>query len=146
MANEWVRNGLKHFGLGDVVWKAAAGSSVKATLYDAADYTYVNTHEYMNLDTMLAAAKTAVSAALTLIDAAIDGILDCADFSWSSVTGDESEGIMFWKDGGGGGTSQSGTTDLLLVKIDTATGLAVLPNGGNINVTIDSGANKLAAL
>jgi len=138
--------GLKHFGFGDVVWKAAAGSTIKATLVDAADYTYNVAHEYMNLDTMLAAAKVAVSSGMTLIDAATGGVLDANDVTWSTVSGDVAEAVVLWKDGGGGGTSQSGTTDLLLTYADDYTGLPVTPNSGNINCNWDNSANKIGAL
>lgn len=40
----------------------------------------------------------------------------------------------------------SAATNRLIAAIDTATGLPVTPNGGNITYVIDSGANKLFKL
>lgn len=135
MANAWYTNGLKHFGLGDIVWKAAGGSNIKATLVDLADYTFVATHEYMNTNTVPAACKTKVSSNMTLVDAATGGVLDANDVTFSAVTGDVSEAIIIWKDGGDGGTTAAGTNDLLICFIDTVTsGLPVTPNGGDITV------------
>lgn len=147
MANALYGKGRNHFAFGDIVWKATGGSTVKVTLVDAADYVLganIDVHEYMNLDTVPAAAKVA-TATLTLIDAAL-GVCDASDATFTTVTGDQCEALIIWKDGGGGGTTQSGTTDLLIAYIDSATGLPVTPNGGNITVTWDDGANKIFKL
>jgi hypothetical protein len=45
-----------------------------------------------------------------------------------------------WKNTGSDATSR------LLLFFDTATGLPVTPNGGNIAVTWDNGANRIARL
>lgn len=147
MANALYGKGRNHFAFGDIVWKASGGSTIKATLIDTADYTLganIDVHEFMNLDTVPAAAKVA-TATLTLVDAAL-GVCDANDVTFTTVTGDPCEALIIWKDGGGGGTTQSGTTDLLIAYIDSATGLPVTPNGGNIDVVWDSGANKIFKL
>jgi hypothetical protein len=147
MATALYGKGRNHFAFGDIIWKAAGGSTIKITLIDAADYVIganIDVHEFMNLDTVLAAAKVA-TATLTLIDAAL-GVCDAVDALFSSVTGDQSEALIIWKDGGGGGTSQSGTTDLLIAYIDNSTGLPITPNGADINFVFDSGANKIFKL
>jgi hypothetical protein len=136
VANAWYTNGLKHFGLGDIVWKAAGGSSVKATLVDVTDYTFNASHEYMNTNTVPAASKVAVSGALTKVDAATGGLLDASDVTFSAVgAGDAADAIIVWMDGGGGGTGAASTTDFLICYIDTVTsGLPVTPNGGDITI------------
>lgn len=147
MANALYGKGRNHFAFGDIIWKAVAGSTIKATIIDAADYVLganIDVHEFMNLDTVPAAAKVA-TATMTLIDAAL-GVCDAADTLFGSVTGDVSEAIIIWKDGGGGGVTQSGTADLLIAYIDTATGLPVTPGGGDILVKWDDGANKIFRL
>jgi len=147
MATALYGKGRNHFAFGDIVWKAAGGSTIKVTLIDAADYVIganIDVHEFMNLDTVPAAAKVA-TATLTLIDAAL-GVCDAADAVFTAVTGDQCEALIIWKDGGGGGTSQSGTTDLLIAYIDNATGLPITPNGADINLAWDNGANKIFKL
>jgi hypothetical protein len=145
MANQLYGKGRNHFALGDIVWKASGGSTIKATLIDADDYSVqIDTHEFMNLDTVPAAAKLS-TVTMTLYDPVL-GVLDAEDLVFPSVSGDESEALIIWKDGGGGGTTQSGTTDLLIAYIDSATGLPVTPSGANINVTWDSGGNKICKL
>jgi len=147
MATSFYGKGRNAFAFGDIVWKASGGSTIKMTLIDTADYVIganIDVHQYMNLDTVVAAAKIA-TATLTLIDGAL-GVLDAADGAFASVSGDSVEAIIIWKDGGGGGTSQSGTTDLLLMYIDNSNGLPITPNGLDINYAFDNGANKLAKL
>jgi len=147
MANLMYGKGRNAFAFGDIIWKLAGGSTIKVTLIDAADYVLganIDVHQYMNTNTVPAAAKVATGT-LTLVDAAL-GVCDASDQVFSAVTGDPSEALIIWKDGGGGGTTASGTTDLLIAYIDSATGLPVTPNGGDITVQWDNGANKIFML
>lgn len=68
------------------------------------------------------------------------GIANAANITLSSVSGSACAYIVIYKDTGVAGTSA------LLVLIDTATGLPVTPNGGNITISWDTGANKIFAL
>ena len=63
-------------------------------------------------------------------DAVALGVFDAADVAFTTVTGDPSEVLVIYKDTGSAATSP------LIAYIDTATGLPVTPNGGNINVTV----------
>ena len=60
--------------------------------------------------------------------------------SFTSVTGASIEAIVLYKDTGTDSTSP------LIAFIDTATGLPITPNGGDIIVTWDNGANKIFKL
>lgn len=146
MANRWYDKGKKHFAFGDVVWKAAGGSTIRAFLVDSADYT-VDTvgHEFLSSVTIAGregGTGTGYNqgALLTLIDAADGGILDAADTTFSAVSGDQAEYIVIYKQG------TSDADSILLLLIDTATGLAITPSGGDIIVQWDNGANKIAKL
>lgn len=68
------------------------------------------------------------------------GVADAADVTLSSVSGAVSGALVIWKDTGAAATSP------LIAYIDTATGLPVTPNGGNITITWDNGANKIFKL
>lgn len=105
---------------------------IKATLADAADYTFSAAHDFYGGGTpdVAAAAKVAESPALTSPSIA-NGTFDTADFTWSSVTGDQSEQIILWDD--------TIVDDRLIAFYDTGmTGMPVTPNGGNINVTVNA--------
>lgn len=143
MANALYGLGRQAFANGEIDWE---DDTIKVTLIDTDDYSVqIDTHQYMNTNTVPAAAKVATVALASKSNAL--GVCDAADATFSTVTGDESEALIIWKDGGGGGETADGTTDLLIAYIDTVTsGLPVRPNGGDIAVTWDDGANKIFKL
>lgn len=104
---------------------------IKASLIDSADYTYSAAHdEYSggSRDVPLVAivAESSALGSPTIVN----GAFDTADFTWSTVTGDQSEAIILWDD--------SIANDRLIAFYDTGmTGMPVTPNGGNINVTVN---------
>jgi hypothetical protein len=106
-------------------------------LIDTADYTVaIDTHEFAS---DVAAASKVATATLAGKSSAL-GVADANDTVFSAVTGDPSEALILWKDTGTQSTSP------LIAYIDTATGLPVTPNGGDITVQWDSGANKIFKL
>ena len=109
-----------------------AGDTVKATLIDSADYTFSAAHdEYSGgSQDVPTAAKVAESADLGS-QTTTNGTFDTADFSWTAVSGDQSEAVILWDD--------TVTNDRLMAFYDTGiTGMPVTPNGGNINVTVNA--------
>ena len=104
---------------------------IKATLIDSADYTYSAAHDFYGGATpdVPAAAKVAESADLPT-KSITNGTFDTGDFTWSTVTGDQSEAIILWDD--------TITDDRLIAFYDTGmTGMPVTPSGGDINVTVN---------
>ena len=70
-----------------------------------------------------------------------NGVADCADPVFTAVAaGAACQQVIFYKDTGVAGTSP------LIGILDTAAGLPVTPNGQNITVQLDNGANKLFKL
>jgi hypothetical protein len=107
-------------------------------LVDSADYTLsIDVHD--NLDDIPAGARVATSGALASKTVTL-GVADAADVTISSVSGDQFEYIILYKDTGVEGTSR------LIACIDTATGLPCTPSGGDITIQWDSGANKIFKL
>ncbi len=69
------------------------------------------------------------------------GVFDAADPTFAAVTaGSTAKALVIYKDTGVAGTSP------LLAYIDTITGFPLATNGGDIQITIDSGAYKLFAI
>lgn len=135
MANALYGLARKKFLDGDIDWLA---DDIKVILVDAADYSVsIDVDEF--LDDIAAGARVATSANLGTKDSTL-GVADAADVVLSSVTGDESEALVIYKDTGVEGTSP------LIAYIDSATGLPVIPNGGDITIAWDSGANKIFKL
>ena len=105
--------------------------TIKATLIDGDDYTFSAAHSDYGTGTpdVAAAAKVAESSALAT-PTITNGTFDTADFTWSTVTGDESENIILWND--------TLANDALIAFYDTGmTGMPVTPNSGDINVTVN---------
>lgn len=92
-----------------------------------------------NLDDIPSGARVATSGNLAS-KTVTNGVADAADVTWSAVSGDPSELVVIYKDTGVESTSR------LIAYIDTATGLPVTPNGGDITVAWDNGANKIFML
>lgn len=108
--------------------------SIRAILADAADYTYSAAHDF--LDDVAAGARVATSSGLGS-PTATGGVFDTADFSWTSVTGDQSEQIILYNHDGAGAGADSARQ--LIAFYDTSiTGMPVTPNGGDINVTVNA--------
>lgn len=102
---------------------------VRVILYDAADDTPNQATDDF-LDDIAAGARVAVSAATLGSQTVTDGTFDAADETFSSVTGDQSEGLIIYYHTGTDSTSP------LIAHFDTGvTGLPVTPNGGDITVT-----------
>lgn len=134
MANALYDSGRNAFLTGDIDWVA---DTIKAVLVDTADYTVnLSTHDFLDDVAVGGRVATGTLASKT----ATAGVADAADLTFSTVTGDVSEALIIYKDSGVEGTSQ------LIAYIDTATGLPVTPNGGDIVVQWDSGANKIFKL
>lgn len=135
MANALYGLGRQAFLDGDIDW---AAHDIKVVLVDVNDYTVnINTHQF--LSDVPGGARVATSGNLAGKSSTL-GVADANDVTFSAVTGDQSEALVIYRDTGNAATSP------LIAYIDTATGLPVTPNGADITVTWDNGANKIFAL
>jgi hypothetical protein len=135
MANALYDKGREGFLDGTIDWDT---DNIKVLLVDTDDYT-VNLSADNDYDDVTAGGIVATSANLTG-KTVTAGVADAADITFSSVTGDQCEALVIYQDTGVTSTSR------LIAYIDTASGLPVTPNGGDITVTWDSGANKIFKL
>jgi hypothetical protein len=142
MANALYDKGREGFLAGDLDWNT---HEFRVILVDAADYVVaLATHQF--LSDVPAAARVATSVALGTVTVTA-GVADAADITFTAVTGDPSEALIIYQHAlTVGGTALAETAARLVAYIDTATGLPVTPNGGDITVTWDAGANKIFKL
>jgi hypothetical protein len=109
--------------------------TIKVLLVDTGAYTpQTAVHQYLAdipVSSRIAGPITLTSKSTT------GGAADAADCTFTSVTGASIESIVIYKDTGTEATSP------LIAYIDTATGLPITPNGGDIIVTWDNGTNKI---
>jgi len=114
-----------------------ASATIKAVLVDTAGYSVaIDTDEFLSA---IGAGYRIATATLGSKSSAL-GVADAADATFTSVTGATVEAIVLYKDTGDAATSP------LIAYIDTATGLPLTPNGGDVTITWDNGANKIFKL
>jgi hypothetical protein len=136
MANWWYDKGLENFAKAGVNWLS---DDIKFSFVDAADYT-LNTGEHEFWDE-ISGESSIIASSGNLSGKNCDlGVLDASDETVNTVTGDEFEYIILWKDTGTPATSP------VLFGIDTASGLPFTPSGSHIQVQWDSGEYKMAKL
>ena len=135
MVNALYDKGREGFLGGDIDWD---GDDIKCVLVDTNDYT-PNLATDDTLSDIPVAARVATSGNLTS-KTITAGVADAADVTFSAVTGDPCEALVIYKDTGDPATSR------LIARIDTATGLPVTPDGSDVTVTWDGGANRIFRL
>jgi len=138
MPNALYGKGRQKFAEGSIHWLT---DDIKVILVDMADYPDFNidTNEFLSDVPVLARVK--VSGAFDPdFKTATLGVCDAADVTLSTVTGDVCEALVIFKDTG------EPTTSPLIAYIVDATGLPITPNGGDIIIQWDSGANKIFKL
>jgi len=101
--------------------------TIQCVLVDLADYTYNAAHEFLT-DLPAAARVAQVGLANPNVGVIADGVFDGDDVVFNTVSGDEAEAVVLYVDTGVEGTSR------LVGFIDTAPGLPITPNGGNIPI------------
>ncbi len=127
MANSMYAFGRESYLGGDLAWDS---NDVRCILIDEADET-VNLSTDQDLVDVTGAGIVATSSAMGS-KTITNGTADCADFSFTAVTGDQSESLTWYYHTG------TSSTSILICNVDTATGLPVTPNSGDIAVTINA--------
>ena len=111
-------------------------NTITIALVDTGVYTFSSSHQFRN-----EVSNSAVISSTTLTNKTItNGVFDADDATFSSVTGANCEALLIFQDTG------IQTTSRLVAYIDSATGLPILPNGGDISVAFSSGSSKIFAL
>lgn len=109
--------------------------TIKVALWRGGAYN--SAHQYLSDLAGSAAATAATLGSKTVAS----GVFDAADVTFSAVAaGASCSALVIYKDTGVAGTSA------LVAWIDLATNLPITPNGGDITITWDNGANKIFAL
>ncbi len=132
MANKFYPKGAEKL-LGSLNLTA---DTVKAALLSDS-YTYSASHEFLSdiSASVLSTAQVLASKAVT------GGAFDAADVVYTAVaSGANAAYVVIYKDTGTAGTSP------LIWLVDTATGIPMATNGGDITVQWDNGAYKIFAL
>ncbi|THJ36164.1 hypothetical protein E8K88_02550 [Lampropedia aestuarii] len=132
MANTLLSKARQRFLEGNFNWLSDV---IKVVLVDTGSYVInVDTHEYIS--DVPPAARVTTPVTLTS-KTTTNGAADAADCTFVGVSGPSIEAIVIYKDSGTESTSP------LIAYIDTATGLPITPNGGDIICVWDNGVNRI---
>jgi hypothetical protein len=115
-----------------------SSNTITVALVDTDVYTFSTSHEDRADIPNSAVVAEAVLASKTVTS----GVFDAYDATFSTVTGANCEALVIYHTDSQGGN----TSSRLIAYVDTATGLPILPNGGDITVRFSSGASKIFAL
>jgi hypothetical protein len=128
--------GREGFLAGEIDWDTAV---IKSSLVRG--YSFSAAHKFVSEVTGAGGTLVATSGALAS-KTVTDGIADAADVTHSAVAaGAAVTGIIIYQASAvGGGADVASSAQRLIAWIDTATGLPVTPNGGDISVAWDNTA------
>lgn len=144
MATFWFNKGREGFADGSFSW---TGSSIYAALIDTTKYNPAATtsDKFLSVPAAISGAIVArtTNSGLSIVTAktAVDGILDCDDITWSSVTNGAVVGaIIFYYNAGSDGANR------MIMFIDNAGGFPFTGNGGDATYQVPSSGNLLGKL
>ena len=141
MANSLYDKGRQRFLEAQLNWIT---DDIKVVMVDTAVYTFAASHEFLSS----VALESHVTAPTTLTSkTSSNGAADAQDVTFAAVNGPSIEALVIYKQVLGlDGVTPDDAASILIAYIDTATGLPITPNGGDIIVTWDNGINKIFRL
>jgi phage tail sheath gpL-like len=112
-----------------------SADNIKVSLHSSTYVPNTATDQFHNIATgLVATSGNLASKTIT------SGTFNAANITFTAVSGSAVTQAVIYKDTGTDSTSP------LIALIDTATGLPVTPNGGDITIAWDSGTNKIFVL
>lgn len=135
MANTLYANARQLFLEAQINWMT---DTIKCLLINLGNYS-PQTEQHKFLSDISTSARITQPVTLTAKSTA-GGAADANDVTFTSVSGNTIGAIVLYKDTGDESTSP------IIAIIDTATGLPLQPNGGDVIVTWDNGVNKIFRL
>lgn len=142
MANTLFPLAREGFLAGEIDWDTAVikVALVRGYTYDAAD-------KFVSDVTSGGGTLHVTSAALTS-KTVTGGTADAADVTFTAVTADAADHdiLIFQASAVGGGADVAATAQRVIAIIDTGTNIPVVPNGGDVTIAWDNGANKIFTL
>jgi hypothetical protein len=142
MANALFDPGREGFLAGEIDWDTAV---IKMALVRG--YTFSAAHKFVS-DVTGAGGTLVVTSGAFGSKTVTSGVADAADVTYTAVASGAAIPalIIFQSSAVTGGADVAASAQRLIAYIDAYTGLPVTPNGGDITVTFDNGANKIFKL
>ena len=135
MANVAYPLGLQVFLTAGLDW-SSAGVNIKAILVTSS-YTYSSAHQFIS---DIPGGDIVVRSGNLASKSATAGVANAANITITAVSGPAANAFILAHDTGTDSTSP------LLTYTDTGTNLPITPNGGDITIAWDTGANKIFRL
>jgi hypothetical protein len=131
--------GREGFLKGEISWNVA---TIKVDL--GRGYTFDSTDKFVSDLTSHTAVSTYTLSGKTVTD----GVADASDFSFPAVGAGTActYMVIYQASAVTGGADVATSAQRVIAYIDNSTGLPVTPNGADIAVTFDSGANRIFKL
>lgn len=140
MANLLFPRARQGFLTGRIDWATA---TIKVSLLRG--YSYNATHQWVS-DVLAAGTLVATQTLASKTDT--DGVADAADVTFPTVAAGASVPhlLIYQSSAVTGGADVATSAQRIIALIDTASNLPITPNGGDINIIFDAGANRIFAL
>lgn len=141
MADALFNPAREGFLAGEIRWTPTSGPTIKVALIRG--YTFNTAHKFVSEATTAGAVLAATITLTSLTNT--NGVADAADITFPTVpTGTACNALLIFQASAvGGGADVPSSAQRVIAYIDSANGLPVTPNGGNVNVVWDSGANRI---
>src|SRR6476661_5775450 len=142
MANALFDPGREGFLAGEIDWDTAV---IKIALVRA--YTFSAAHKFVS-DVTTASGVLHVTSAALGTKTITSGVADAAYVTFTAVTANASNHsvLVFQSSAVTGGADVAATAQRLIAWIDTGTNFPIVPNGGDVTIAWDNGANKIFKL
>jgi hypothetical protein len=148
MTNALFDPGREGFLLGEIDWDTAVFKLLLVRLTAAGAPVFDATDKFVS-DLVSNHTIASTSAALAS-KTGTNGVADAADlapaFAAVAANAQNHVIVLIQSSAVGGGADVAQAAQRLVAWFDTGTNLPVVPNGGDINVTFDSGANRIFKL
>jgi hypothetical protein len=110
-------------------------------------YTFSAAHKFVS-DVTGASGVLHVTSAALASKTVTNGVADAADVTFTAVTANASNHsvLLFQSSAVTGGADVAATAQRLVAWIDTGTNFPIVPNGGDVTIQWDNGANKIFKL
>lgn len=110
-------------------------------------YTFSAAHKFVS-DVTGASGVLHVTSAALASKTVTNGVADAADVTFTAVTANASNHsvLLFQSSAVTGGADVAATAQRVVAWIDTGTNFPIVPNGGDVTIQWDNGANKIFKL
>jgi hypothetical protein len=133
--------GREGFDLGEIDWDTA---TIKVSLVRG--YAFNAAHKFVSDITTAGGVLAATQTLAGKTGAA--GVSDASDVTFPAVAANAANHsiLIYQASAVGGGADVAATAQRVIAWIDTGTNLPIVPNGGDVTVAWDNGANKIFKL